>query len=103
MYRFNIKVDPDIVSDLCLNENTVIEAFFDDGNIIVRILDEEEAQEFPETECEVCPFFCHVRCTCVIRSKLLRPAKTYIPQMKKKEETNPLEDFLFGKVDLDGK
>lgn len=28
MYRFNIKVDPDIVADLCLNENTVIEAFY---------------------------------------------------------------------------
>lgn len=66
MYRFNIKVDPDIVSDLCLNENTIIEAFFDDGNIIVRILDDEEAHEFPVTECEVCPFFCHVKGTCVI-------------------------------------
>ena len=44
MYRFNIKVDPDIVADLCLNENTVIEAFYDDGNIIVRVLSDEEAR-----------------------------------------------------------
>ena len=99
MYRFNIKVDPDIVNDLCLNENTVIEAFFDDGNIIVRILDDEEAQEFPANECETCPFFCHVRGTCVIRFKVLRPAKLYISKAKKKEESDPLWDFLNGKVD----
>lgn len=45
MYHFDIKVDPDIVTDLCLNENTVIEAFYDDGNIIVRVLSDEEAEE----------------------------------------------------------
>lgn len=69
MYRFNIKVDPDIVKDLCLNENTVIEAFFDDGNIIVRILDDEEAQAFPTTTCEICPLFCRATGICVVKPK----------------------------------
>lgn len=65
MYRFNIKVDPDIVKDLCLNENTVIEAFFDDGNIIVRVLNDEEAMASPTSPCEICPLFCHIRGICV--------------------------------------
>ena len=65
MYRFNIKVDPDIVKDLCLNENTVIEAFFDDGNIIVRVLNDEEAMASPTSPCEICPLFCHIRGCCV--------------------------------------
>ena len=65
MYRFNIKVDPDIVKDLCLNENTVIEAFFDDGNIIVRVLNDEEAMASPTSPCEICPLFCHIRGLCV--------------------------------------
>ena len=65
MYRFNIKVDPDIVGDLCLNENTVIEAFFNDGNIIVRVLSDEEAKEFHASPCEICPLFCHIREICV--------------------------------------
>ena len=65
MYRFNIKVDPDIVKDLCLNENTVIEAFFDDGNIIVRVLNDEEAMTSPTSPCEICPLFCHIRGICV--------------------------------------
>ena len=64
MYRFNIKVDPDIVKDLCLNENTVIEAFFDDGNIIVRVLNDEEAMASPTSPCEICPLFCHIREIC---------------------------------------
>ena len=69
MYRFNIKVDPDIVADLCLNENTVIEAFYDDGNIIVRVLSDEEAQEFPASPCEICPLFCRAREICVANLK----------------------------------
>lgn len=69
MYRFNIKVDPDIVKDLCLNENTVIEAFFDDGNIIVRVLGDEEAMEFPSSPCEICPLFCRMRGICVTDPK----------------------------------
>ena len=69
MYRFNIKVDPDIVNDLCLNENTVIEAFFDDGNIIVRVLSDEEAKEYPASPCEICPLFCRVREICVANLK----------------------------------
>ena len=47
MYRFNIKVAPDIVADLCLTENTVIAAFYDDGTIIVRVLSDEEAKDYP--------------------------------------------------------
>ena len=69
MYRFNIKVDPDIVADLCLNENTVIEAFFNDGNIIVRVLSDEEAKEFQASPCEICPLFCRVREICVANLK----------------------------------
>ena len=69
MYRFNIKVDPDIVADLCLNENTVIEAFYDDGNIIVRVLSDEEAKEYPASPCENCPLFCRVREICVANLK----------------------------------
>ena len=69
MYRFNIKVDPDIVADLCLNENTVIEAFFNDGNIIVRVLSDEEAKEYPASPCEICPLFCRVREICVANLK----------------------------------
>lgn len=70
MYRFNIKVDPDIVTDLCLNENTVIEAFYDDGNIIVRVLSDEESEEYPASPCEICPSFCHVRGICVANLKM---------------------------------
>ena len=69
MYRFNIKVDPDIVGDLCLNENTVIEAFFNDGNIIVRVLSDEEAKEFQASPCEICPLFCRAREICVANLK----------------------------------
>ena len=69
MYRFNIKVDPDIVGDLCLNENTVIEAFYDDVNIIVRVLSDEEAKEYPASPCEICPLFCRVREICVANPK----------------------------------
>ena len=65
MYHFNIQVDPDIVGDLCLNENTVIEAFYEDGNIIVRVLRDEEAKEFPTSPCEVCPLFCRARGICM--------------------------------------
>lgn len=69
MYRFNIQVDPDIVGDLCLNENTVIEAFYDDGNIIVRVLSDEEAKEYPASPCEICPLFCRAREICVANLK----------------------------------
>ena len=69
MYRFNIKVAPDIVADLCLNENTVIEAFYDDGNIIVRVLSDEEAKEYPASPCEICPLFCRAREICVANLK----------------------------------
>ena len=69
MYRFNIKVDPDIVADLCLNGNTVIEAFYDDGNIIVRVLSDEEAKEYPASPCEICPLFCRAREICVANLK----------------------------------
>lgn len=61
MYRFNIKVEPDIVRDLCLNENTVIEAFFDDGNIIVRVLGDEEAKAFDHMATQNCSTCCKAR------------------------------------------
>ena len=43
MFQFNLRLDPEIIEDLNLNEDTVIEAYFDNGTIIVRILDEDES------------------------------------------------------------
>lgn len=69
MYQFNIKVEPEIMEDLCLNENTVIESYFSDGKITVRILDDEDSQAFDPTPCNICPLFCKVLGHCVATTK----------------------------------
>lgn len=70
MYQFNIKVEPEIMEDLCLNENTVIESYFSDGKITVRILDDEEVQDFDHTPCDICPNFCRRLDICIAAEKL---------------------------------
>lgn len=70
MYQFNFKVDPEVVHDLCLNENTVIESYFSDGRITVRVLSDEDAQEFDTTPCDVCPNYCKRLGLCIAAEKL---------------------------------
>lgn len=65
MFQFNLRLDPEIVEDLSLNEDTVIEAYFDDGTIIVRILSEEEAECFDSNPCNSCPLFCKAKGICI--------------------------------------
>ncbi len=69
MFQFNLEIDPEIIEDLRLNEDTVIEAYFDDGTIIVRILGEEEARFFDSNPCSTCPLFCKVRGVCIAHPK----------------------------------
>ncbi len=61
MFQFNLRLDPEIAEDLSLNEDTVIEAYFDDGTIIVRILNDEDAECFDPAPCSTCPLFCKAK------------------------------------------
>lgn len=65
MYQFNLYVDPDVVEDLCLNENTVFESYYEDGKVIVRVLDEKSRQEFETNPCDMCPFYCKTKGICI--------------------------------------
>ena len=66
MFQFNLRLDPEIIEDLNLNEDTVIEAYFDNGTIIVRILDEDESEGFDSNPCSTCNLFCKAQGICTI-------------------------------------
>lgn len=73
--EFTITLPEDLMEALGVDEDTLFEAYYDDGKIKVRILDESdldedyddedfEDDEVPE-ECAVCSFYCsqHNICT----------------------------------------
>ena len=66
MFQFNLRLDPEIIEDLNLNEDTVIEAYFDNGTIIVRILDEDESEGFDSNPCSTCNLLCKAKGICTI-------------------------------------
>lgn len=69
--EFAITLPDDLLDALGIDEDTLFEAYYDDGKIKVRILDEEDLEDefedddedfggniaVPE-ECAVCPHFC---------------------------------------------
>ena len=65
MFQFNLDVDPEIAEELSLDEDTVFETYFEDGKVIVRILDDAVSQEFESTPCDMCPFFCKRKGICI--------------------------------------
>lgn len=66
MFQLNLRLAPEIIQKLNLNEDTVIEAYFDNGAIIVRILDEDESEGFDPVPCIACPLFCKAKGICTI-------------------------------------
>lgn len=65
MYQFNLYVDHDIIEDLCLDENTLFESYYEDGKVVVRVLDDKNQQEIESNPCDMCPFFCKSKGICV--------------------------------------
>jgi len=65
MFQFNLDVDPEIAEELSLDEDTVFETYFEDGKVIVRILEDADSQEFESTPGDMCPFFCKKKVICI--------------------------------------
>lgn len=65
MFQFNLDVDPEVAEELSLDEDTVFETYFEDGKVIVRILDESASQEFESAPCDMYPFFCKRKGICI--------------------------------------
>lgn len=60
--EFRITLPEELLNTLGIDEDTLFEAYFDDGSIKVRILDEDDLEdefedEVPE-ECAECPHYC---------------------------------------------
>lgn len=65
--EFAITLPEDLLNALGIDEDTLFEAYYDDGKIKVRILDEEALEDDDEDfddnidvpeECAECPHFC---------------------------------------------
>jgi len=69
MFQFNLTVAPEIAEELNLDEDTVFETYFEDGKVIVRVLDDEASQELNSTPCDLCPFFCARKGICLANFK----------------------------------
>lgn len=60
--EFRITLPEELLNTIGIDEDTLFEAYFDDGSIKVRILDEDDLEdefedEVPE-ECAECPHYC---------------------------------------------
>jgi len=60
--EFKIMLPDDLLKAFGIDEDTPFEAYFDDGAIKVRILDEEEDDWFEygceDEDCTLCPYYC---------------------------------------------
>ena len=69
--EFKITLPEELLETFGIDEDTLFEAYFEDGCIKVRILDEEEFAIFDDEveedefdECIGCPYFCEECGTC---------------------------------------
>ena len=74
MVQFNIHLEPDLIEELGINDDTVIETYFSDGAIKIRIFTEEEesggndVNHASEGLCSNCPLFCKILGICMDHS-----------------------------------
>ena len=54
MIQIKIEFDPVLANCLCLDEDSVIEAYYDDGNIVIHVLDEEKLDSLKPDPCSDC-------------------------------------------------
>ena len=69
--EFKITLPEELLETFGIDEDTPFEAYFEDGCIKVRILDEEELTNYDDVveedeidECIGCPYFCEECGTC---------------------------------------
>ncbi len=63
--ELTIKMPKETAKDLGITEDSVIEAFYEDGFLHIRTIDPEILMALEQTECEGCEFYCPAcnRCT----------------------------------------
>lgn len=71
MYTLNIKVDPDVVAELGLDEDSVVEAYFDNGILVIHFPETGDDDCLDPAPCDTCPLFCKHRGICTAPSNIL--------------------------------
>ncbi len=73
MFEFTLKINPAVAELLGLNEDSIIEAFYDpdEDEIVIRVVDEDDDDgDFDENPCNGCPLFCQEHGTCIAKTIL---------------------------------